>query len=91
MKINITKSARRYGYIIWNSSNEGPLKKMLDGKDYVQVKFNGVDLGRKRIDWKYHRISLGYKITIVLPFEHTVYSVDFKNGILGVKTLNGNK
>lgn len=90
-RVAITKGARQFGYLIWNAKNGGDLEKMLNKKDSIHVNFNGFDLGEKNIDWKYHRISLGYKLTRAMPTEHSVYSVSLKDGILEVKSLNGEK
>ncbi len=89
MNIKITKGARQYGYLIWNSQIEETIEEMLRGLDSVPVKFNGFILGEKRIDWKYHRISLGYKLTRALSPDQTMFSVLFNDGILEVKSYNG--
>lgn len=91
MNLMITKGARQYGYLIWNNKTNSDIEKMLNGLQDVRVNFNGFDLGKKNIDRKYHRISLGYKLTRALPAEHNMYSVHFKDGVLEVKSFNGNK
>ena len=53
------------------------------------MNFNGFDLGEKNIDRKYHRISLGYKLTRALPEAHDTYSVKLKDGVLEVRSLHG--
>ncbi len=90
-KITITKGARQFGYLIWNNKNGAEIEKILKGYETVYVKFNGFNLGEKNIDWKYHRISLGYKLTRAMPPEHSMYSVNMKEGVLEVKSFNGNK
>ena len=87
----ITKSARRFGYVIWNSKQNADIEFMLSGKDQIQVNFNGFDLGEKHIDRKYRRISLGFKFTRALPPDQNMYSMKINNGILEVKTLNAAK
>lgn len=91
MNICITKSARQYGYIIWNNKKDADMEKMLAGLTMVDVCFNGFNLGKKNIDRKYHRISLGYKLTRALPKEHDTFSVSNINGVLEVKSLDGRK
>lgn len=88
--IAITKGARQFGYLIWNNKNGVEIEKLLKGSERIHVKFNGLDLGEKNIDSKYHRISLGYKLTRAIPTEHTMYSVCMKNGILEVESYDGN-
>jgi hypothetical protein len=91
MKIPITKGARQYGYLIWNSKLDADIEKLLSGFSTVNVKFNGFILGEKNIDRKYHRISLGYKLTRALPPAHDTFSVSYINGVLEVKSFNGKK
>lgn len=88
MKILITKSARQFGYIIWNSKNKDEIDRMLDGKTEIDVNFNNFALGTKSIDWKYHRISIGYKFTRALPESARFYYIELKDGILEVTTKN---
>ncbi len=89
MNIRITKGARQYGYLIWNSKNEAGIEELLKDLDKVRVKFNNFDLGEKNIDRKYRRVSLGYKLTRALPVDHTMYEVKMNNGILEVTSFNG--
>jgi hypothetical protein len=57
--IDITDRARQYGYIIWPKKHEADVRATLGERDFVRVHFNGTDLGKKRVDWKYRRISVG--------------------------------
>lgn len=91
MNIHITKSARQYGYLIWNNKMDADIEKLLGGLTVVDVCFNGFHLGTKNIDRKYHRISLGYKLTRALPKEHDTFSVSYIDGVLEVKSLDGRK
>jgi len=90
MKLTITKSARQFGYLIWNSKTEADMEKLIAGHDSIRVSFNGFSLGEKNIDRKYHRISLGFKLTRALPENHDTYSVTIKDGVLEVQSFNGN-
>lgn len=89
MNILITKSARRFGYLIWNSKSLGAMEKLLEGRESIPVIFNGFYLGKKNIDRRYNRISLGYKLTRALPESHNMYSVEIKDGVLEVRSLHG--
>lgn len=91
MNIHITKGARQYGYLIWNNKINADIEKVLTGLDKVNVRFNGFMLGQKNIDRKYHRISLGYKLTRALPSEHDTFSVSYVDGVLEVKSFDGRK
>ena len=90
MNLIITKSARQFGYLIWNGKNLNAMEKMLEGRESISVIFNGFVLGEKNIDRKYHRISLGYKLTRAMPEDHNIYSVKIKDGVLEVRSLHGN-
>ena len=59
VSIPISDRARKYGYIIWPKKLDDCVRKLLSDRDTVEVVLENVQLGRKRIDWKYHRISLG--------------------------------
>ena len=90
INIAITKGARQFGYLIWNNKNGIEIEKLLEGLKRIHIKFNDFDLGEKNIDSKYHRISLGYKLTRAMPEEHNMYFIYMENGILEVKSYNGN-
>ena len=89
MNLNITKSERKFGYIIWNGKNINEMKKLLEGRESIPVIFNGFALGDKNIGRKYYRISLEYKITRALPEDHNIYSLKLKDGVLEVRSLYG--
>lgn len=91
MNIHITKGARQFGYLIWNNKTSSDIEKMLTGLSVVDVRFNGFMIGKKNIDRKYHRISLGYKLTRALPNEHDTFSVSYVDGVLEVKSFDGRK
>lgn len=48
MNIKITKGARQYGYLIWNSKSNNEIEIMLMGLDSIKVHFNEFDLGREK-------------------------------------------
>lgn len=91
MNFEITKSARQFGYLIWNMKNGKELEKLLEKYDDIEVTFNGFELGKKNIDKKYHRISLGYKLTRAMPQKHNYYFVEINEGVLEVKSYNGSR
>lgn len=91
MDIPISKTARQFGYIIWNSVNGMELERILNGKSCIRINFNGVDIGEKNIDRRYHRISVGYKYTRNLPTSDNTYSICIEKNILQVKTKNAKR
>lgn len=60
VRIPISERARKYGYIIWPKRLDEALKDLLgEDTESAEVVFDGTILGRKRIDWKHRRISVG--------------------------------
>lgn len=90
MNLSITKSARQFGYVIWSNKNEHEIKKLLGDRSEVFVTFNGLKIGIKAIDWKYHRISIGYKFTRALPETATNFYIAMNGDVLEVIATNAN-
>ena len=88
MTLAITKSARQFGYLIWSNKTNPEMKALLGNRTEIPVSFNGLSIGTKSIDWKYHRISVGYKFTRALPETAIAFNISFCNGILEVKAVN---
>ena len=88
MTIKITQSARQFGYIIWSNKIEPDMKNLLGSRSEIAVTFNGLPLGIKSIDWKYHRISLGYKHTHALPENANAFILELQGEVLEVRTIN---
>jgi len=59
----ITDRSRRFGYVIWPSSQDAAMREVLGGTDAAEVVLNGTPIGQHRIDWKHRRISVGRKRT----------------------------
>ena len=87
MKLTITKAARLYGYIIWNNVTNPDMEKLLKNRSNVDVVFNDLPIGNKPVNWKYRRLSIGYRFTRALPETAKFFSLSYKNGTLEVKTL----
>lgn len=88
MEIRITKSAKQFGYVIWNAKIDATMRSFLNNATTVALSFNGIQLGEKRVDWAYHRISIGYKFTRGLSAAATVFYLSYTDGVLEV-TTNG--
>ncbi len=88
MTLTITKSARQFGYVIWSNKTDAAIKKLVGERNTITVYFNGFVIGEKVIDWKYHRISIGYKFTRALPETAKVYRLTVRNDILEVEATN---
>ncbi len=66
-----TERIRRYGYVYWTKEKDNDMRSLLDELDEVLVWFQESYLGRKKIVWKYRRISLGWAKTRALPSSVT--------------------
>lgn len=73
LKIPITKSARQFGYIIWTPQFNKKMESFMEGAPKVKLVFMGADLGDKNVDWRYRRISIGYRWTRRLPDNVSEY------------------
>jgi hypothetical protein len=80
LTIPITKSARQFGYIIWTPKLNDQLHDFLKGSSHVHLLFQGADLGEKKVDWKYRRISIGYRWTRRLGDDVSQYLLTFGDG-----------
>lgn len=90
MKLKITNTARRFGYITWSKKETEQIEKILAGAETVFVILNGLNLSEKRVDRRFNRISLGYKFTRALPANHKTYSLTAAVGqerTIDIKTL----
>lgn len=65
--IPITDRSRRYGYIYWSAKNDSLVGEFLKNRQSARLTFQGADHGLKNIDYKYRRISVGWKWTRQLP------------------------
>lgn len=88
MTLAITKSARQFGYVIWSNKTDAEIRSLLESRSKIPVSFNGLYIGVKSIDWKYHRISIGYKFTRALHDSAKTFKLTFRNGILEVEAVN---
>jgi len=59
----LSNRSRRYGYIYWRKKDDQSVRSLLGSSQELQLILNGHPLGRKRVDWKNRRISLGWKQT----------------------------
>ena len=78
MILSTTKSTRRFGYTM--------SKELIGDCSGIAVPFNGFSVGVKSADWKYHRISAGYRFTRALSKTFKIYNLTFRDNVLGVKS-----
>ena len=88
MEIEISERARKFGYVIWAKKNDWAVEKFLKKIETVEVWFNDSRLGKKKVDWRHRRISVGYKQTREMPIEAKVFSLKFSNSTtLKIETI----
>ena len=75
--IPITETARRFGYIMWQSRLDDQVRAFLGQVAQVHLSFMRTDLVTKNVDWKHRRISVGYRLTRSLPEEKSQYRLTF--------------
>lgn len=77
MLVPISSSARQFGYVIWKSNLNEQMRTFLNNASHVHLIFQGADLGEKRVDWQYRRISIGYRWTRRLDEDISQYIMTF--------------
>lgn len=88
LSLPILNRARKWGYIFWKKENDLDVRNYLKEIDEVNVIFEGKEIGKKRIDWNYRRISIGWKNTRNLaPDKKEFVLTLYKDGRLVVKCL----
>lgn len=75
MELPITDRSRKHGYIFWSKRQDGDVSKLLKNSRSVRLHFRGSDRGEKNVDWKYRRISIGWKWTRELPADLTTFKL----------------
>ena len=74
-------------YLIWPKKSETEIRSLFGDKETIEIVLNGQKLGRKRIDWRYRRISIGQRNTRPLPEEATTMTLSIdRTGRLAVTT-----
>ena len=76
IEIQISERSREYGYVFWDKKSDELVDKFLDQKEVVEVWFKNSYLGKKKIDRKYRRISIGYRNTRALPLQYTKFILE---------------
>lgn len=85
LRIPFGHRARKYGYIFWTIDQDGEVEDFLEDAKSVEVWFEHSLLGRKRIDWKHRRISIGWSNTRGLPEKVSEFRLTWKrDGVLNL-------
>lgn len=88
MEIAISERAKKFGYVFWTKRNDLAVEKFLKKVEAVEVWFNDSRLGKKKVDWRHRRISVGYKQTREMPDGAKVFSLKFSNNAtLKIETI----
>jgi len=65
--IPISERSRKYGYLYWTRTLDDVMENLLHGATSVNLVFEKSEHGRKNMDWKNRRISIGWRWTRLLP------------------------
>jgi len=85
LKIPITERSRKYGYVFWYKNQDDKVRQFFGETKKIDLWVNNSYLGKKRIDWRYRRISLGWTRTRPLGKDITVYRLTYnKDGALRI-------
>lgn len=84
VRVPITDRARRFGYLFWPASEDVAVERLLGDSTHVEVEFCGEPLGRKRVDRKHRRISVGTRQTARLPDDAREFRLRLGGGRLSV-------
>lgn len=64
LKMPITKTARKYGYIIWSKKRHGErMMAILANRSHIDIEWGATKFPKKTIEYKHYRISVGYTLT----------------------------
>ena len=86
VQIPILPRSKKFGYVIWKRKQDFDVKSCLKDIENADVVFDGEQLGNKRVDWKYRRISLGWRQTREIPSSKKEFTVSLnKEGKLIIK------
>lgn len=76
VEIQITPRARKYGYVIWPSARRDEIQRLIGSAESVAVTLDQQEIGTRRVDWRYNRISLGPTKTKAIPESATQFVLD---------------
>lgn len=86
--IPILERSKKFGYIIWKKDKDFDMRAYFKDIQEVEVFFEGKNIGKKRIDWKNRRISIGWANTRKISSDKKEYKVAlWKEGKLSIKCL----
>lgn len=81
----LTSTGRKYGYITWSKANESAVRELLGDVQSVSLVLANKEPKTQNVDWKHHRISLGYSNTRSIPPEiTTIRLIRVKSGSIRV-------
>lgn len=73
VKVDITDRAKKYGYVFWRKAQDEAMSSLLGKREAVDVVFMNAEHGKKKIDWRHRRISIGWRWTRKLPQSKQVF------------------
>jgi len=85
VELQITSRARQYGYVFWPKSQDNQMRELLGHADSVEILFENKMIGKKRVDWKYRRISIGPSRTTALGAQLSSFTLACDGDRLEIK------
>lgn len=79
IEIPISDRCRKYGYIYWSKSLDTSLRNFFKDASIIDMIFDGARLGKKTIDWRYRRISVGWRWTRQVASSAQKFILAFDN------------
>jgi hypothetical protein len=89
VRTELTSRCRTYGYFIWPKALDSEMQKLIPPETpKIDVHLGEFFIGERPIDWKYRRISLGYKNTRKWPeTAQELIATKKRDGSLLIKCL----
>ena len=78
ISLPISDRSRRYGYLYWCKTDDAMMHTLLGEVQKITVWFQQSRLGGKRGDWRYRRISVGWKMTRPIPKSKRKYRLSLR-------------
>jgi hypothetical protein len=85
VEIEITDRAKKFGYVFWKRKHDQDMSRLLGKRIAVDVIFRNADHGKKIIDWKNRRISIGYRWTRSLDKSMKIFVLNMSKKKLEIE------
>jgi hypothetical protein len=80
LSLPILNRTRQWGYIFWNLENDLAVRDYLKGFNELEILFEDKNLGKKKVDWKFRRISIGPAVARNIPPTKSEFVLSLNKG-----------